>query len=123
MSYPTDLSMSGRNTAGPIAVSSRVYPSGAALATAMAATEPPPPALFSTMTGWPSAIVRSCAIARPTKSMIAPGANETTSVIGRVGQSSAAAGRGAAASIAATAMRNDRFAKRHLGQDRRYAHR
>ena len=60
-------------------------PSGDDFATAAVAITPPPPARFSTTIGRP---MRSCsfgAIARTTASMLPPGGNDTTIVIGPVG--------------------------------------
>src|SRR5262249_5865130 len=56
-------------------------------------TVPPPPGRFSTTTDWPSASPILSATARATIEVLPPGANETTSVIGRLGKGCADAGR------------------------------
>ena len=71
--------------ASELADASSMCPSGDDFATAAVAITPPPPARFSTTTGLP---MRSCsfgAIARSTASMLPPGGNDTTTVIGPVG--------------------------------------
>src|ERR1019366_4826110 len=111
-----DLAISGRRAAGPTPVSSNVYPSGGALATKRLATTPPPPDLVSTTTGWPMAADKSLASERPTKAIIEPDAKDISSVTGRCGQSSAAAGRGAPVGIAATASRTKALARQRLSR-------
>ena len=82
--------MSGRRTAGPIVVTSKVYPSGGALATVADAMTPPPPVRFSTMTGCPSTRESSCAMVRAAKSVVVPGGKATSIVIARDGHVCAA---------------------------------
>src|SRR6218665_3863046 len=48
--------------------------------------EPPAPGRFSTTTGWPSLSLRILASSRELLSVMTPGGNGTTKVIGRVGQ-------------------------------------
>src|SRR6516225_8001217 len=76
---------------------------------ASAATEPPAPGLFSTMTV-PSVRLTLSAHGRPMMSNAPPGGNGKTSLIGRVGKLSALARRGAAenAVTPATSCRNRR---------------
>ncbi len=54
-------------------------------------TVPPPPALFSTMIGWPRCFEAASANARSVMSVEPPAAHGTISVIGRVGKSCARA--------------------------------
>ena len=56
---------------------------------AMAATTPPPPARFSTMTGWPSSFDINSAKMRVVVSPLPPAPKPTTKLMGRVGQVSA----------------------------------
>ena len=64
-------------TVWPLAVSSRVYPSGAYLATYSVAMLPPAPGRFSTMTGCPSVFGSSADKVRARVSLKAPGGNGT----------------------------------------------
>src|SRR6516164_2228144 len=86
-----------------------VESSGCECATAAAATEPPAPGLFSTMTV-PSVRLTLSAHGRPMMSNAPPGGNGKMSLIGRVGKLSALASRGAAenAVTPATSCRNRR---------------
>src|SRR6476620_11229015 len=68
-----------------------VYPSGAAFAVNSAPTPPPAPGLFSTMTGWPSAAVSFSPMVRARMSVVPPGANGTTHLMGLPGQDCAPA--------------------------------
>ena len=61
------------------------YPSGTARAVSVAPITPPPPALFSTTTGWPRALLNGSAITRAMMSVVPPGANGTCSLIGLLG--------------------------------------
>jgi hypothetical protein len=63
-------------------MSNKVLPSGSALATISAPTEPPAPGLLSIITDRFNLIESCCAIARPTMSLLPPGANGTISLIG-----------------------------------------
>src|SRR3990167_4677861 len=56
----------------------RVWPSGSARATVSAATTPPAPGRFSTVTGWPSDRLISAATMRAVRSPTPPAANGTT---------------------------------------------
>ena len=56
------------------------YPSGADLAVSLAPTTPPPPALFSITTLWPSARPRGSEMTRAMMSVVPPGANGTCSL-------------------------------------------
>ena len=62
---------------------SSVWPSGLALATTAAPTEPPAPGRFSITTDTPRACETSGMIVRGKRSEVLPGGNGTTSVIGR----------------------------------------
>jgi hypothetical protein len=57
---------------GPLKPMSRVWPSGSDLATKSAPMLPPPPPLFSTITGWPSALESSGAMRRASTSLVLP---------------------------------------------------
>ena len=65
-------------TAVPTVPSSRVKPSGGALATSSAPTLPPAPVLLSTTKVPPIDSVRSWATTRPRMSVVPPAANGTT---------------------------------------------
>jgi hypothetical protein len=69
----------------PLVLTSSVWPSGAALATASAPMLPPAPARFSTTNGWPIASCRRLASARPTMSGVEPGGKVTTTLTGLEG--------------------------------------
>src|SRR6266850_312483 len=79
----------------PTSESSRVVPSGADLATKSAPTLPLAPVRFSTMTGWPQAVVICGPIARARMSEVPPGAKGTTMRIGLLGYCWACTGRAA----------------------------
>ena len=64
---------------------SRLYPSGADLATLSAAMEEPAPARFSITIGWPEAAAEAFAEARATVSAAPPGAKPTTRRMGLLG--------------------------------------
>src|SRR5215204_5403725 len=84
VSNGTDLNRVGL-AAIRLAAANAIWPAGGDLATAAVAITPPPPPRFSISTGLP---MRSCtygAIARSTTSMLPPGGNGTTNVIGPVG--------------------------------------
>src|SRR6476661_3456674 len=78
-------------TTGLGPVNKKVYPSGAARATACAPRMFSAPGIFSTITGWPSLCERRSATVRAIMSMPMPGPNGTTNLIGRVGHVSAGA--------------------------------
>ena len=78
-------------TAWPLLMSSRVCPSGRAEATAWLATMLPALGLFSTTTACPRVRAICSATARAVRSAIPPGANGTTSVMGRSGNRAASA--------------------------------
>ena len=63
----------------------RVWPSGSAFMTAIAAITLEAPGLFSIRNGLPSRGSRCFAASRPRKSVPPPGANGTTTVIGLEG--------------------------------------
>jgi hypothetical protein len=95
----------------PLEISSSVWPSGAAPATACPATTPPAPGLFSTTTGWPSVRAMCSPTARAVMSAAPPGALGTTMRTGLAGKPCAHAGaRGAAA-----ARMEDRIRRRRIG--------
>src|SRR5713226_2103559 len=77
--------MCGATVSEPTVPSSRMCPSGAALATKSVAILPPAPALFSTRTCWPRLSPRFFCMMRATVSVPPPGANPTTIVTGRAG--------------------------------------
>src|SRR5947207_12066835 len=73
---------------------------------------PPAPALFSTITLWPSVSVSDIASVRAMASVGPPGGKGTTKLMGRSGKRSASAAAGSAAVAAsAQAHRNRRFWK------------
>ena len=63
----------------------KVYPSGAARATASAPTLPFAPTRFSTTTGWPRLSESFCATTRAARSEPPPAGNATTILIAREG--------------------------------------
>jgi hypothetical protein len=63
---------------------------------------PPAPGRLTTMNVWPNCLVSTCASLRVNVSLLAPGAYGTTIVTGRLGQSSARASPGTAATVTAT---------------------
>ena len=66
---------------------------------------PPAPGRFSTITGWPNPSERICAVIRASASAGPPGANPTSSLIGRSGNACAPAPLLASANaIAASAV-------------------
>src|SRR5258708_30050021 len=67
-----------------------VYPSGGDFATWSAPTPPPAPGLFSTTIGCPSAVDSFSPIVRARMSVVPPGANGTTHLIGFDGHGCAA---------------------------------
>ena len=62
---------------GAVALSNKVYPSGAAFAAAAAPKLPPWPGLFSMMNGLPNFTVKRSANIRATVSVAVPGGNPT----------------------------------------------
>src|SRR6218665_678250 len=74
-----------------------VSPSGGWRKAASTPIEPPAPGRFSTTTGWPSLSLRILASSRELLSVMPPGVNGTTKLIGRVGQVCPAASAGAKA--------------------------
>ena len=62
-----------------------VYPSGVLLAICLAATVPPAPARWSTMTCWPSVSENLSAMIRAMMPVLPPGGKVSTIVIGRIG--------------------------------------
>jgi hypothetical protein len=71
--------------ASDVVVTSRVYPSGAVPATALAAILPPAPPRFSTTKVWPIRSPRRWLIKRALPSAKPPGAKPTTTVTLRAG--------------------------------------
>src|SRR3954470_18693521 len=63
----------GARMVGPMFASSRVWPSGAALATIVAPIVPLAPGWFSMMTGWPSRWLSKSSIGRVIRSAGPPG--------------------------------------------------
>ena len=82
------------------------WPSGVALIISSAPIEPPPPALFSTSTCWPSSLLRPGATMRATMSVVPPGAKGTIRRIGLLGKAWARASMGARAATARTVFSN-----------------
>ena len=62
-----------------------LWPSGAALPTIAAPMAWLAPPRFSTITCWPQAVIRRCAIRRAMVSLTPPGAAGTTMVMGLLG--------------------------------------
>ncbi|MCY1292208.1 hypothetical protein D3C81_734290 [compost metagenome] len=81
-------------------VTSKVYPSGAALAASPTPISPFAPALFSTTTGWPRDLVRRSESTRATVSVNDPAGNGTIIRIGLPGQPLFCAAAGAAIVVA-----------------------
>src|SRR5262245_44077913 len=82
-----------------------VYPSGVLLAICLAATVPPAPARWSTMTCWPSVSESLSAMIRAMMPVLPPGGKVSTIVIGRIGYACASAKRGTAGSAATAEAR------------------
>jgi hypothetical protein len=83
-------------------ISSSVWPSGRAVATAWLATMLPALGLLSTTTAWPSVRAICSATARAVMSAMPPGAKGTTTVIGRSGKRAWAPARHAGKAVAAS---------------------
>ena len=98
---------------GPGAATSRVWPSGAALATTSAPILPPAPPRFSTRKGWPSLSCNASASSRVTMSFDPPGGKGTTRRTGRSGQA-ACARAGKAMALASSPRRVIRCILRFL---------
>ena len=77
-------------TAVPLDMSSRVWPSGSALATNSAATMPPAPGRLSMTTGWPRLTDSCCATARAVRSATPPAPKGTTMRRGLEGKAACA---------------------------------
>jgi hypothetical protein len=75
----------GETANAPALPMPKVYPSGAALATASTPVTPPAPARLSTTTGWPSVAAMRGARTRATMSLGPPAAKGTTKRIARLG--------------------------------------
>ncbi|MOA26632.1 hypothetical protein D3C78_1474400 [compost metagenome] len=73
-------------TAVALDISSKVWPSGSALATISPATMPPAPGLFSITTAWPSVSPIFWATTRAVTSATPPAPNGTTMRTGLVGK-------------------------------------
>ncbi|CFP66817.1 Uncharacterised protein [Bordetella pertussis] len=69
----------------PAVPSSRVYPSGVARETCSVPMLPPAPALFSTMTGWPSLVPMCWPTSRAIRSVVPPAAYGTMRRMGCAG--------------------------------------
>src|SRR5258706_13555568 len=95
----------GLIASAPTSERSRVVPSGADLATKSAPTLPLAPVRFSTITGWPQAVVRCGPIARARMSEVPPAAKGTMMRIGLFGYCWPRAGRAASRLAARAAVR------------------
>src|SRR6218665_1208342 len=115
-SYGSRERMTGLSVSVVLEPRSRVYPSGAALATADAATTVLAPGLFSTTIGCPRCSPIAAASRRPRMSVARPGAEGTPSLIGRSGWVWASAAPGAvSANASAQAKRPDTRRERSIG--------
>src|SRR6266568_5646885 len=85
------LLVCGRTTRFPPCPAAIVYPSGAAFATKSRPSMPLAPGRFSTSTGWPSRSVIFGPMRRDMMSVVLPGGNGTTILIGFEGQDCASA--------------------------------
>src|SRR6266496_4377819 len=85
------LLVCGRTTRFPPCPAAIVYPSGADFATKSRPSMPLAPGRFSTSTGWPSRSVIFGPIRRDMMSVVLPGGNGTTILIGLEGQDCASA--------------------------------
>src|SRR5262245_19867961 len=93
-----------------------VWPSGGAVATALAAVVPPAPTRFSTTTAWPRISDSGWATMRAAMSVPPPAPNPTIRRIGRVGQSCACARPAKKMAAHASSMAAGRDASReHTG--------